>query len=469
MVSHPKKSVTAKRSLQKPTTACLVDGEHYLANIRESLVEVRKTYSVKYLIFIGGTEKIGTPADVENELPYKVYFAVKHYRPDGTEIGKILKKHPVDVVLDLSDAPIMDYLTRFEVVCRVLFEGVTYRGSDFEFQPLRFKKLTNKPSVGIWGTGKRIGKTAMGGLVGRVLKEMKMKPAIVTLSRGGPTKPIVVRGDEMKLDLDYLLNIDAHGIHASSDCFQDALSAGVPTFGCRRCGGGMAGRPVVTVVDAGVRMAQKASYVKSVIVEGSGASVAEIQTDKVILMMDILQPAEILEGYMTPLRILYADLVVLNMCEDFLVDQQKIDRVIRRIREVKPKVRIATAVIRPFLREPKKVKGKKIFLVTTAPKEVMPFLAKYLEKKYGCKVVGMSYNLSIRPELIQDLKALKKSKADFVVTELKAAAIAVAVKEAKKAGLPTALLDYETVALPKGGDVKDLKKEVRRMFGTLVR
>lgn len=447
---------------KKLKIACLVDGEHYLSNLKESLLEISKTYTVKYVIFIGGTEKIGTPADVSRVLPYTVRFAVKNYRPDGPQIGKILKAHPVELVLDLSDAPIMDYMTRFEVACHVLYQGIVYRGSDFEFQPLRFKKLLTKPSVSIWGTGKRIGKTAMGGLVGRVMKDVNMKPAIVTLSRGGPTKPIVVRGDEIKLDLKYLLSIDANGMHASSDCFQDALSAGVPTFGCRRCGGGMAGRPVVTVVDAGVRMAQKASYVKSVIVEGSGASVAEIKTDKVILMMDILQPLEILEGYMTPLRVLYADLVVLNMCENFLVDQKKITRVIKRIRAIKPGVRIATAVIRPYLRE--KVKGKKIFLITTAPKEVMPLITKHLEKNYECKVVGSSHNLSIRPLLIKDLKALKKSGANVVVTELKAAAIAVAVKEATKAGLPTVLLDYETVAVKKGGDVLDLKKEVKRMF-----
>ena len=446
--------------MKKLSAFCLIDGEHYLANLRESLAEIGRDYSIKRLIFIGGTEKIGTPNDVKKALPYPVDFAFGEKGPDLEKMGEILKKHPVDVVLDLSDEPIVSYPIRMEIANAVLYHGMIYRGSDFEFLPLNFKKILTKPSLAICGTGKRIGKTAMGGLIGRALKKAGLDPAIITLSRGGPSTPIVVRGDLIKIDSDYLLGKEAEGFHASSDCFEDALTARVPTFGCRRCGGGMAGRPFVTVVDEGARMAEKASYVKSVVVEGSGASVAEIKTDKVILLMDATQPMEILGGYLTPLRIRYADLVVLTMCEDFLVSQAKIDKIIKRIREVNPKTRIATSVLRP--KPLASIEGKNVFLATTANSEVLSTLKKYLEKEFGCRIRGITRNLSDRPKLIEDLKAI--GKVDVVLTELKAAAIAIVAKEARKQGLETILLDNIPTLVNRGGDVKNLEKEILKLF-----
>ncbi|MCF7830690.1 2,3-diphosphoglycerate synthetase [Candidatus Gracilibacteria bacterium] len=423
-------------------------------------MQISKQYDIQYLIFIGGTEKIGTPKDVKKELPYPVFFANNENKPDCRAIDSILKKHPISLVLDLSDEPIMDYMTRFEVASHVLYHGATYKGSDFQFDPLIFKKILTKPSLAIWGTGKRIGKTAIGGFIGRTLREAHLAPAIITLSRGGSTKPIVVEGDKIQVNLEYLLNIDAQGMHASSDCFEDALTAQVKTFGCRRCGGGMSGKAMITVLDTGVHMAEKDNKVKTVVIEGSGATVPEIKTDKTILVMDATQPLEILEGYLTPLRVLYTDLVILNMCEDFLVDNAKIKRIIHRIREIKPRIRIATTVLRP---KPISfsLKGKKVFLALTAPNKALPFLKTYLEKKYHCKVKGMTNNLSVRPLLIKELKKLKN--IDVVATELKAAAIAIVAKEDIKLGLNTVFLDNIIMTVNKGGNVKDLKKEILGM------
>jgi cyclic 2,3-diphosphoglycerate synthetase len=442
--------------MKKTTAICLIDGEHYLANLKDSLAEIGKDYQVKFLIFIGGTEKIGTPNEVKKALPYPVGFAFGEKGPDLAAMDALLAKHPADVVLDLSDEPIVSYPIRMEIANTVLYHGMIYRGSDFEFLPLDFKKILTKPSLAIWGTGKRIGKTAMGGFIGRILKKAGLDPAIITLSRGGPSIPIVVRGDQFHIDSKYLLGKDAEGFHASSDCFEDALTARVPTFGCRRCGGGMAGKPFVTVVDEGARMAEKAPYVKSVVVEGSGASVAEIKTDKVILLMDATQSLDILGTYMTPLRIRYADLIVLTMCEDFLVTQAKIDKIIKRIREVHPTVRIATSVLRP--KPLASIKGKNIYLATTANPEALPTLKKYIEKEFGCRIRGITRNLSDRQKLIKDLKSM--GKVDLVLTELKAAAIAIVAKEAHKLGIDTVLLDNIPTLVAKGGDVKNLEKEI---------
>ena len=45
------------------------------------------------------------------------------------------------------------------------------------------------------------------------------------------------------------------------------------------------------------------------------------------------------------------------------------------------------------------------------------------------------------------------------------AAIAVVAKEARKVGLDTVLMDNHPVIVNKGGDVKDLEKEIRKMMG----
>jgi cyclic 2,3-diphosphoglycerate synthetase len=151
----------------------------------------------------------------------------------------------------------------------------------------------------------------------------------------------------------------------------------------------------------------------------------------------------------------------MNMCEDFLVDKAKISRIIKRVREINPKIRIATTVLRPYPLG--SIKNKNVFFTSTAPDEALPFLKKYLEEKYGCHVKGVSNHLSIRPLLIKELKALKG--VDLVLTELKAAAIAVAAKEAKKIGLNTVLMDNIAVIVDKGGDVKNLEKEISGLLG----
>ncbi|MBU1992777.1 2,3-diphosphoglycerate synthetase, partial [Patescibacteria group bacterium] len=285
---------------------------------------------------------------------------------------------------------------------------------------------------------------------------------ILTLSRGGPTTPILVRGDEMIIDANYLLDIQNQGLHASSDCFEDALTARVPTLGCRRCGGGMSGKTMVSLIEKGARMAEKYKFAGSIILEGSGASVPEIKTDKVVLLMDITQPKDILEGYLTPLKVSYADLIVLTMCEDFLVSQAKINQLIKKIRLINPKAQIATTVLRPFPLQ--SIKGKKVFWTTTAQSKSVPFLKKYIEETYGCSIVGMSAYLSNQPKLKKDMA--KSPRFDLVITELKAAAISVVAREAVKQGKGVVFLDNMITLIPKGGNVKNLKKEVIKLISS---
>lgn len=67
-------------------------------------------------------------------------------------------------------------------------------------------------------------------------------------------------------------------------------------------------------------------------------------------------------------------------------------------------------------------------------------LIEYLEDNYNCKVVGTTPHLSNRPLLQKDIEKYI-DKADVMLTELKAAAVDVATKDALKAGLEVVYCD----------------------------
>lgn len=64
------------------------------------------------------------------------------------------KKYNADIVMDLSDEPVVDYTKRFRIASIVLKEGAVYQGADFKFEPLTEYDVLEKPSIKIIGTGK---------------------------------------------------------------------------------------------------------------------------------------------------------------------------------------------------------------------------------------------------------------------------------------------------------------------------
>ena len=63
-----------------------------------------------------------------------------------------------------------------------------------------------------------------------------------------------------------LVELARRGEHAASDYLEDALFAGVPAVGARRCGGGLAGRPFVT------NAAEPSLIWKGILTPGEGRS-----------------------------------------------------------------------------------------------------------------------------------------------------------------------------------------------------
>jgi len=85
----------------------------------------------------------------------------------------------------------------------------------------------------------------------------------------------------------------------------------------------------------------------------------------------------------------------------------------------------------------------------------------YLEKNYNCKVVDYSPHLSNRPKLREDLER-GLPKAGVLLTELKAAAVDIATREAVKKGIPVIYVNYTSVTVGGDIDIAEAVKELAR-------
>ena len=425
---------------------CLVDGEHYLPVTKEAIDTLNKLEHIDIVaaVFIGGTEKLRDDSEesYSEKLGVPVQFAKDKDIPYDL-IVEMIREFDVDTVMDLSDEPILDYPKRFRIACKVLNEGVIYEGPDFRFEPTSQYEIMEKPSITILGTGKRIGKTAVSGFVSRLIDKNGYEPCVIAMGRGGPEEPEIVHGEELEITAEYLLEQSEKGVHAASDHWEDALMSRILTIGCRRCGGGMAGEVFLTNMKKGARLANEVDS-KFAIFEGSGAAIPPIKTNKKITLIGANQPIGNLTTYFGPYRISLGDLVILTMCEEPMASNEKIAEIVEFINEINPNATVISTVFRPKPLED--IANKKVLFATTAPEEVKDKLVFYLEENYNCKVIGTTSHLSNRPLLKEDM-AKYIDKADVMLTELKAAAVDVATKDAIEAGLEVVYCDNIPVAI----------------------
>lgn len=435
---------------------CLVDGEHYPPVTKATIEEIEKIGGqVVGLVFLGGTEKVENAVkqlDVKGR--YKIYMDKKSTNlPLGT-INTAIEETSPDLVIDLSDEPIIDYYDRFRIASILLQKGVKYLGADFIFTPPRNWDILKKPSLAIIGTGKRVGKTAVGVLISRLLKREGFDPVVVCMGRGGPPEPELVDASKLNLTPELLLEVSRKGGHAASDYWEDALLAKVTTVGCRRCGGGMAGNPFASNVLKGAQMTNELPQ-KLVIMEGSGATFPPVNTDKRIVIIGAGQPLDNVIRLLGEYRIIISDLAIVTMCEEPFANKEKLENLMNGIKNIKPEIMIALTVFRP---EPLgNVKGKNCFVATTANKDALSSITNHLEEKYNCNVVGISNNLSNRSLLRKDLKK-GLSSSEILLTEIKAASIDVAATTAKEKGCEIVFLHNTPVLI--GGTIDNLDEAV---------
>ena len=216
----------------------------------------------------------------------------------------------------------------------------------------------------------------------------------------------------------------------------------IPTIGCRRCGGGLAGEPFVSNVRAGARLSNELATDFTVF-EGSGSAMPPVAADVRVAVAGANQPIEYIIGYLGPYRILISDLVVLTNCEA-TVGAEKIDAIISGIKRIKPAIDVVQTIFRPLPLGD--ISGKKIFFATTAPESANAVLREYLESKHSARGVGISHHLSNRPLLREDL-AKAEGGFDVLLTELKAAAVDVATAVGLELGKQVVYCDNEPVTL----------------------
>ena len=143
----------------------MIDGEHAPAVVREALVEL--PYEWVGAILVGGTEKLRGDAD----------YGVPLVEGFGD----------AEVVVDLSDEPVLGPAERFRWASRALAAGLPYLGADFRFDPPEFEAI-DVPSIAVIGTGKRVGKTAVAAHLARLLRAIA-DVVVVAMGRGGPPEP----------------------------------------------------------------------------------------------------------------------------------------------------------------------------------------------------------------------------------------------------------------------------------------
>src|SRR5829696_1717927 len=410
----------------------LIDGEHYPPVVRDALASL--PYDVAAAVLMGGTEKLRAEGD------YGVPLV------PGLEAA--LDEHGPELVYDLSDEPVLGPEERFRCASRVLARGIPYAGADFRFDPPELAPFP-LPSLGIVGTGKRVGKTAVAGHVARLLSADR-DVVVVAMGRGGPREPEVCEAEPTVASL---LELSRSGRHAASDYLEDAALARVVTIGCRRCGAGLAGMPVSSNVDAGARIASERRP-DLVVFEGSGAALPPIATTRRVLVAPAGEPAHVVAGYLNAYRILISDLVVLTMA-----DAPGADEVRAAVLDVKDVPTVAT-VLRP--KPVDDVRGRRVAYFSAAPEEALPRLVDHLREAHGADVTHASSNLARRDALRSELEAVD---ADTYVVEIKAAAIEVVAEAAEARGAAVVFCDNEVVPLP--GE-PDLDHELRQLADAAV-
>jgi len=366
----------------------VVDGEHYAPVVRDALAELPYEFVGAWLA--GGTEKLRGGYDI------------------GVPLFETLEEGlaRAEIVLDLSDEPVLGPRERLLVASRALAAGLPYVGADFRFDPPELHPV-GAPSLAVIGTGKRVGKTAVTGHVARLLARDR-DVVVVSMGRGGPPEPVVL---ETPPTLDDLLALSRAGGHAASDYLETAALARVPTIGCRRCGGGLAGAAFVSNVLEGARLAAERSP-DMIVFDGSGAAIPPVETGARVLVAH-----DVVSG-LNPYRVLISD-VVLTLRDDVAAD-----------------ARALGARVVPFdlrLRPAEPLAGRRAALFTTGP------------APYGHlpEVVFASRNLADRRALEEDLRSVD---AEVYVVELKAAAIDVVAEAAVDRGVELVLAENEVVA-----------------------
>ena len=270
-----------------------------------------------------------------------------------------------EVILDLSDEPVLGYRERMELASVALAARIPYVGADFRLDPPEEGPPLPVPTLAVIGTGKRTGKTAIAGTVARLALAAASSRSswrwAAADRRNRPSPP------PARSIWRHLVRLVAEGEHAASDYLEDAVTTGVTTVGARRAGGGLAGAPYTSNVREAADLAASI-HPGLVIVEGSGSAIPPVPWDAAVLVVPATAPAEYLRGYLGPYRLLRSDLVVVTMASDPSGSEN-----LSALRSpVRRYLNDAAFIVTNFVPVPlEEIRGKEAFFASTAPPAVV--------------------------------------------------------------------------------------------------
>ena len=145
----------------------VIDGEHYAPVVRDALAAL--PYDFVGALLVGGTEKLRGAEDY------------------GVPLVDSLDAVAADVVVDLSDEPVLSPGDRFRLASRTLVLGMAYVGADFRFETPQFEPF-ELPSLAVIVTtapAARCARVVTGGASGHdLIPVLKMTGSVLLLYGG---------------------------------------------------------------------------------------------------------------------------------------------------------------------------------------------------------------------------------------------------------------------------------------------
>ncbi len=247
----------------------VIDGEHYPPVVRDAIAEL--PYEVIGAWLAGGTEKL------RGEPDYGVPLV------EALEDGS----RTPEVVVDLSDEPVLGPRERLLLASRVLARGPSLRGRRLPLRAAAVRAVST-PSLAVIGTGKRVGKTAVTGHVARLLARDR-DVVVVAMGRGGPAEPELV---ESSADArDPCSTCRARGGTRLRTISRPLRSPASSRSAAAGAGGGLAGAVSTSNVARRAPRLRSALEPDVVVFDGSGAAIPPVDIDARILVAAEARPS----------------------------------------------------------------------------------------------------------------------------------------------------------------------------------
>ena len=481
----------------------LIDGVHKVDNIVGGVKWLCGEHDciAAGLVWIGGSEKISDMdsycAELEQALGAGVI--VEGEVQDGfanpiAGLKAALEKFHPETVIQLSGAPQVNRQLMNRLAAVAVGYGASYVAGGTVFREKRVDFDPGKPSLGLYATDKRVGKTSFGiylaalasGLKGR---KTDWQSITITHSRGGPPEPPVLRigsppADDQdtpttlaeiyrhRFTADTLEKLLDFGLHGASDVYEVALvlseylseyemlgnvAPEVCVIGCRRSGAGYFHEFAVSNVLAGLEQA-KILEGNIIIHEGSGAEHPPVKVDGTVTLVPADADLQMLEDFP---GLDTTDMVILVHCQPETADSMEIDYLEDFIRGRNPGVPIVrtmfeTEVVGNQDTALENLSGSTCACFTTAPRLAHNRIRQALENRYSTEVVSVSSSLSRDKAMRAEIDSLMQDSnpPDTFLFEIKARGVEGVKYVREKYDCPTMYLSNIPREVEESGNSK---------------